>query len=108
MASSREQLEADLREAEQEQQGLDARLQRKPGLDEGGAGAVLREVTLARRQMVIGRIEGLREALHRVRGGTYGRCERCGTQINEERLKILPATSLCVECARSADESPSS
>jgi RNA polymerase-binding transcription factor DksA len=30
----------------------------------------------------------------------YGRCERCGSPIDPERLEILPATTLCADCAR--------
>ncbi|MFQ5854686.1 MAG: TraR/DksA C4-type zinc finger protein [Anaerolineae bacterium] len=35
-----------------------------------------------------------------MREGTYGRCDRCGAQIDPERLEILPATTLCAACAR--------
>jgi RNA polymerase-binding transcription factor DksA len=32
--------------------------------------------------------------------GTYGMCERCHGEIDPERLKILPHTTLCIECAK--------
>lgn len=32
-------------------------------------------------------------------GGRYGRCERCGGTIAQERLEALPATRYCVRCA---------
>jgi RNA polymerase-binding transcription factor DksA len=32
--------------------------------------------------------------------GTYGKCLDCGRPIPTERLRALPATTLCVECAR--------
>ena len=35
-------------------------------------------------------------ALARLEAGTYGRCERCGTLIDPERLDVVPATRLCV------------
>ncbi len=38
-------------------------------------------------------------ALQRIDRGTYGTCGDCGRKINSERLKALPATELCLECA---------
>ncbi|MCA1224669.1 TraR/DksA C4-type zinc finger protein [Saccharopolyspora sp. 6M] len=35
----------------------------------------------------------------RVEDGTYGRCERCGAAIGDERLVALPATATCITCA---------
>jgi DnaK suppressor protein len=102
MTSVRERLEGALREAEREIQELDERLDNKPefGFGEGSAETYSWEMTLARRERVVERIRALREALTRVRTGIYGRCRRCGVQIDPERLEILPATSLCAACAR--------
>ena len=38
-------------------------------------------------------------ALARVADGTYGLCVSCGTSIPLERLRLLPAATLCVPCA---------
>ena len=38
-------------------------------------------------------------ALDRVRQGTFGKCQACGTAISEERLKAIPYTPYCVRCA---------
>ena len=40
------------------------------------------------------------EALERFDKGSYGGCEDCGREIEWGRLKVLPYTSLCVECVR--------
>jgi len=40
------------------------------------------------------------QALQRFDDGTYGKCEDCGHVIEWGRLKVLPYTSLCVECVR--------
>ncbi|MFD1913388.1 TraR/DksA family transcriptional regulator [Halodurantibacterium flavum] len=48
---------------------------------------------------------GLREmrmieaALQRIEAGDYGRCQRCGAAIAEERLDLLPFTPFCQRCA---------
>ncbi|OGY23825.1 MAG: hypothetical protein A2Y57_03575 [Candidatus Woykebacteria bacterium RBG_13_40_7b] len=40
------------------------------------------------------KVEG---ALDRIKKGTYGKCLKCGRQIDEERLEIVPEASYCVE-----------
>ena len=41
----------------------------------------------------------LDDALVRLEGGDYGRCDRCGEPIAAERLAIRPAATTCVGCA---------
>lgn len=52
------------------------------------------------------RLYGIDEALRRLYRDpeTFGSCSRCGSQIDFERLMLLPATTLCAECAREAEE----
>ena len=38
-------------------------------------------------------------ALGRIESGTYGECEVCGEQIEEQRLEALPYATLCMEHA---------
>jgi DnaK suppressor protein len=38
------------------------------------------------------------EALRKLEEGTYGICEDCGSEISEERLKVIPFAIYCVEC----------
>ncbi len=38
-------------------------------------------------------------ALQKLDDGTYGQCEECGENISEERLAVLPAAALCIDCA---------
>jgi DnaK suppressor protein len=40
------------------------------------------------------------KALERLNEGVYGICESCGTAIPIARLKVLPYTTVCVECAQ--------
>lgn len=39
-------------------------------------------------------------ALEKLEEGTYGTCDNCGEPIAAGRLKVSPASSLCIECAR--------
>lgn len=43
-------------------------------------------------------------ALQRVADGTYGTCNACGQLISSARIQVLPATRLCVDCARRQEE----
>jgi DnaK suppressor protein len=40
------------------------------------------------------------DALRRIDNGTYGVCERCGEQIEPERLEAIPYATLCMACKR--------
>lgn len=44
----------------------------------------------------------VKHALQRIKEGTYNICEECGGKISSERLKILPFTELCINCADKA------
>ena len=41
----------------------------------------------------------IRAALQRIRDDEYGYCTRCGEDIAQERLDVLPDTPLCKNCA---------
>jgi len=45
-------------------------------------------------------IKEIEDALQRIENGSYGKCELCGKEIGEERLEIVPATRLCIECEK--------
>ncbi len=38
------------------------------------------------------------DAIERIDDGTYGTCQRCGKEINPERLEALPYARYCIEC----------
>lgn len=38
-------------------------------------------------------------ALARIAAGTYGDCVKCGAEISQARLDLLPATPFCKTCA---------
>lgn len=45
------------------------------------------------------RLQQIDNALDRIRQGKYGRCVRCGNEIPEERLRVLPYALMCISCA---------
>lgn len=42
----------------------------------------------------------LEAAVARAADGSYGTCASCGGEVGSERLAALPATRLCIDCAR--------
>ena len=44
-------------------------------------------------------IAAIRAALDRIEDGSYGHCLKCGDEIADARLDLLPAAPLCAECA---------
>lgn len=44
----------------------------------------------------------IQHALGRLEHGEYGVCEVCGDEISDKRLKALPSTTMCIDCAQSA------
>lgn len=45
-------------------------------------------------------LEQINNALNNVENGTYGICSNCGQKIEEDRLEIIPETTLCCHCAK--------
>ena len=39
-------------------------------------------------------------SLNKIEDGSFGICEICGKEIDDDRLKILPYTKLCIECSK--------
>lgn len=39
-------------------------------------------------------------ALSKIKNGTYGKCEKCGKQIEVGRLLAMPTAQYCVSCSK--------
>lgn len=46
------------------------------------------------------RIVEIENALNRIRAGTYGKCLKCGEEISEKVLNIVPESELCEKCKK--------
>ncbi|HUO05123.1 MAG TPA: TraR/DksA C4-type zinc finger protein [Candidatus Binataceae bacterium] len=51
------------------------------------------------------RLRAIEAALGRLDDDRYGTCETCGTQIPLNRLRVLPFTPYCTDCAQSREKS---
>jgi RNA polymerase-binding transcription factor DksA len=55
------------------------------------------ELLRRRLERRLGELDHVRRRLEQ---GSYGKCEQCGGEIPEERLAVMPDTTLCVACQR--------
>lgn len=62
-----------------------------------------RELSLILDDRDRGKLASIESALLRIEDDSYGFCDECGEKIAEGRLKILPFTTVCVDC-KSKDE----
>lgn len=56
-----------------------------------------RTKTLSTVEQVDNELEEVDIALRRLEDGSYGTCERCGREIDADRLRARPASRYCVE-----------
>jgi DnaK suppressor protein len=57
-----------------------------------------RELAMGLTETERARLQEVEEALDRLEGGKYGKCETCGNLISPSRLEALPFARLCIEC----------
>lgn len=43
-------------------------------------------------------LERITEALRKIEDGSYGKCDRCDSVINADRLRAIPYATLCIDC----------
>lgn len=44
------------------------------------------------------KLKDVNSALEKIKKGIYGRCEKCGKEIPEERLKVYSEARFCLNC----------
>jgi RNA polymerase-binding transcription factor DksA len=104
----RRRLEERLKVAQDELAHLDEESEEK---GEYGAGrvepeVVIWEMNMALREQAKARVEQIKKAMRRLEEGTYHTCERCGREIEPERLEAIPETALCTNCAHAVESQP--
>lgn len=104
LSAEREALARKLEKYHALERDLATHASREP-LDEADAGSDLTElrVTEALDELAIRRLRALDFALERAEKGQLDLCDGCGGKISPARLRALPGTSLCIECARAAE-----
>lgn len=54
-------------------------------------------------QVLKHRLMEVRDALQRIDENKYGSCEKCGAEISEDILEIVPESRLCKNCKKLAN-----
>mgnify|MGYP001983058448 FL=1 len=49
-------------------------------------------------------LKRIQEAIYKIDYGIYGICESCSKKISAKRLKILPLSTLCIECKEAMEQ----
>jgi DnaK suppressor protein len=44
------------------------------------------------------------DALRKLKEGTYGKCEDCGEEISDKRLKVIPFAIYCIDCKEKREQ----
>lgn len=47
-------------------------------------------------------LKGIKKSIENLNSGKYGKCEKCGKQIEPGRLKAMPTATLCISCSKKA------
>jgi DnaK suppressor protein len=68
---------------------------------EGTSQAVDRIEKVGQADALAAKLADVERALVKLDEGSYGRCDRCGSEIPEGRLEARPWSVLCVTCASS-------
>lgn len=68
------------------------------GLEEEADEVEEYETLLPIEQSLETKLRDVNLALEKTKNGKYGLCEKCGKQIAEERLKVMPEARFCLKC----------
>jgi RNA polymerase-binding protein DksA len=71
--------------------------------DEGDAEIFEREKNAALIAVLERKMSDIETALRSIEKGQYGTCERCGKQIELERLEVKPDATLCLSCQKEVE-----
>ena len=71
--------------------------------DEGDAEIFEREKNAALIAVLERKLGDIDTALRSIDKGQYGTCERCGKQIEMERLEVKPDATLCLTCQQEVE-----
>lgn len=96
-------LSGDINKLEADAFSVDGRRPAQDSLADSGSDSFAQEFSLELLQHDEESLGRVTEALERIEGGSFGRCEGCESWIARERLKAMPHASHCIECQRALE-----
>ena len=85
------------------QQHSDLLNQGASDLEDRAVADLLVDLNLTEVERDVDELRAVQAALGRIESGSYGLCASCGRQIDPERLRAIPETPLCIDCASRAE-----
>lgn len=100
LLNQQKQVETNLLEVEKDDPAKDDSLAEssEPGTDSYIADTHSKAVVLGEQLKKAG--NSIRHALSKIGKGTYGKCEKCGKQIELGRLLAMPMAQYCLSCSK--------
>lgn len=71
-----------------------------PGFSDRSHSTEERGRVIATARALRANLRDVERALAKLDDGTYGRCDRCGGPIGDERLDAIPWALLCIDCKK--------
>jgi DnaK suppressor protein len=71
-----------------------------PGFSDRSHSTEERERVIATARALRANLRDVERALTKLEDGMYGRCDRCGNPIGDERLEAIPWAMLCIDCKK--------
>ena len=99
LSKQQKEVEKEIQEIEKDDPAKSAVLAEssEPGTDSYIADAHTRIIALG--ETLKKANNSIKESLTKIRKGTYGKCEKCGKQIEVGRLMAMPTASFCLACS---------
>jgi RNA polymerase-binding transcription factor DksA len=96
----KKRLETRLQELSREARSIDADLHKPgdPDFEERAVEIEGEEVLEGLGHVMLDEITQIKSALSRIEAETYGVCVKCGEDIAERRLELVPYAAKCVKC----------
>lgn len=105
VVKEKQKLEADHVQIAEELENLRELMQAEVDVepDEGDAEIFEREKNAALIAVLERKLGDIESALRSIEKGQYGTCERCGKQIELQRLEVKPDATLCLSCQQEVE-----
>lgn len=96
LVRQQKEVEKNLKEVKEDDPAMNQGLAEthEPGTDSSIADSHTKSIVLE--QQLKKANTSIREALLKIRKGTYGKCEKCGSYIEMGRLLVMPTAQYCV------------
>lgn len=98
LLNKQKQIEYRLRNLEKEDPVLLETIDESPELGTDCWRAEVHATSMVLKNSLLNFSSTVKNSLAKLKKGTYGQCDKCGREIESERLKIIPTATVCAVC----------